>query len=40
MKRRTISRGKSQKMFKKTAGRVHKANLFGPSPIMRGGIRL
>lgn len=40
MKRQKVSRGRSQKMFKKTAGREHKLNHFGPSPIMRGGIRL
>lgn len=38
MKRKKIPKGKSKKMFHKTAKKVHKKNrIVGP---MRGGIRL
>lgn len=37
-KRKRLTRRKSKKMFKKSAGMTHKKNLRG-SP-MRGGIRL
>lgn len=36
--RKRLSRGKSRKMFTKTAKRVHRKNGFGRP--MRGGIRL
>lgn len=38
MKRKSLSRGKSKKLFTKTAKRVHKKNGYGRP--MRGGIRL
>lgn len=38
MKRKKLSRGKSKKLFKHGAKRVHKKNM--QRPIMRGGIRL
>lgn len=37
-KRNRMSKRKSKKLFRKTAGRTHKKNL-APQP-MRGGIRL
>jgi len=37
-KRKKLSRGKSRRLFSKTAGRTHKKNV-SPAP-MRGGIRL
>lgn len=37
MKRKSLSRRKSRRVFSKTARRVHKKNSFVP---MRGGIRL
>lgn len=38
MRRSKMSRGKSKRMFRKGAQRVHKKNFR--RPIMRGGIRL
>jgi len=38
-KRQKMSRGKSKRLFKRTASRTHKKNIGGPRP-MRGGIRL
>lgn len=42
MKRHSLSRGKSRKMFRKTASvdHVHQKNFIGMSGPMRGGIRL
>lgn len=38
MKRKKMSRGRSRKLFSKTASRRHKRNNLGH--VMRGGIRL
>lgn len=39
MKRRMrMSKGRSKRVFSRTAGRTHKKNLM--RPVMRGGIRL
>lgn len=38
MKRKKLKKYKSKKLFKKTAGLVHKSNFY--NPIMRGGTRL
>lgn len=37
-KRQRLSRGKSKKMFSRSAGRTHKRNIAAAP--MRGGIRL
>lgn len=39
-KRRKISKGKSKKLFTKTAQKVHGKNGMGGAAVMRGGIRL
>ena len=38
MKRRRMRKGKSKKLFRKTASRVNRRN--AASVVMRGGIRL
>ena len=38
MKRYKMPKKRSRKIFKKTAGRVHKSNFY--NPVMRGGTRL
>lgn len=38
MKRRSMGRGQSKRVFSKHAVRTHRKNI--PSPVMRGGIRL
>lgn len=38
MRRQKMNRGRSRRVFSKTAGRAHARN-FSPAP-MRGGIRL
>lgn len=38
MRRKTISRKTSKRVFSRTASKVNRRNL--PRPIMRGGIRL
>lgn len=38
MRRRRMSRGKSRRLFKKTAGRVHRRNV--QKRPMRGGYRI
>lgn len=40
MKRHKMSRGKSRRIFRKTASRTHKRNVSGAGAVMRGGIRL
>jgi len=39
VRRRRLSTGKSRRMFRKGANRVHRKNVSSASP-MRGGIRL
>lgn len=38
MKRRKVKKGKSKRMFSKTAGLMHRYNTL--NPIQRGGTRL
>jgi len=38
MKRKSLGRGKSRRMFKHSSNRVHKKNVR--RPLVRGGIRL
>lgn len=38
MKRFKMSRGRSKRLFRRTAAKVHRKNLS--MPIMRGGVRL
>ena len=38
MKRKKMSKYRSKKQFKRTAGLVHKSNFY--NPVMRGGTRL
>lgn len=37
-RRKRLSRGKSRRLFSRTAGRTHKRNLV--TTVMRGGIRM
>lgn len=40
MKRMSMSRKGSKRLFSKTAARTHRKNIVGASTVMRGGIRL
>lgn len=40
MKRKSMSKGKSKRLFSATASRTHKRNILGANTVMRGGIRL